>query len=185
MAIVEEDLHKIRQLSSKKEQLTQHLREENSELCGLVDTLRAERDAFLVDNRDVVQVLIESGVHQSLASSRNSGSLKSSVENLVNERDQLRSTVEKIQAENTRLVTETKDEAKMKDELQVEVGDLRKAMKDTIKRRDTIGSDRKSLQIKVCIHIIIAFANLFTTDETTTGKVRSFRKKVSCFFSVL
>lgn len=151
MSLVDEELRKIRQLSSEKDQLTHQLSEENNELHRLVDTLRAERDAFLADNQDVVQVLIESGAHQSLAKSRNSASLKSSVKNLVYERDQLKATVQEVQVENTHLLTEKKDEVQKREELQVEVEDLRKAVKDSKKRRDTLGSDRRSLQIKVHI----------------------------------
>lgn len=125
MANVDTVLSKIRALSTEKDQLTEDLSTENKNLRAMVDKVTAERDAFLSENEAVVRLLMDHGVHQSLNNSKKSATLQSSVEQLVSEREQQQSTIEKLRAENVRLVM------------------------DSRRRKESVENEKKLLQAKV------------------------------------
>lgn len=125
MANFDTVLSKIRTLSTEKDQLTEDLSTENKTLRAMVEKVTAERDAFLSENEAVVRLLMDHGIHQSLNNSKKSATLQSSVEQLVSEREQQQSTIEKIRAENVRLVM------------------------DSRRRKESIENERKLLQAKV------------------------------------
>lgn len=163
MENVDSVLGKIRNLSSEKDQLTKQLSAENNNLRSLVDTVTAERDAFIVENEAVIQLLMEHGVHQSLTSTQRAATLKSSVQRLMTEREEQRVTVSELRAKNSHLVRDNAQmtqenrqlieyRARVKD-LETEVEDLRKLVADNKKRKDSINTDRKALQARVLIKI--------------------------------
>lgn len=118
-------LSEIRALSSEKDKHIQDLSTENNNLRGMAEKVTVERDAFLSENEAVVRLLMDHGVHQSLNNSKKSATLQSSVEQLVNEREQQQSSIERLRAENVRLVM------------------------DVRKRKESIENERKFLQTKV------------------------------------
>ena len=154
-------LTKIRDLSSEKEQLTEQLNAENDNLRSMVDSVTAERDAFMGENDAAVQLLMAHSVHQSLTNTRTAVTLKSSVEKLMIDREQQKAMVGELQTtkahlvkENTRLTQENKELAVYRatvQEMELQVEDLKKSEKDSKKRRDTISSDRRALQARVLL----------------------------------
>ena len=147
MGNVDRVLSELRDLSSKKERLTQQLYADNDELRELVDTVKGERDAFLDDNKAVMELLMKDGARESRVVS--SASLKSSVEKLVHERNELKASNSQLKSVNARLDAERKSATHEREELLEEVRELKTTMREGKKRRDSLGSDRKSLQIKV------------------------------------
>ena len=146
-------LSSIRVLSREKDELTQQLGAENDKLRAKIDTVVAERDAFLKESRGIVELLVQQGLHQQLASSQNI-SLRGSIESLMKERAQHKRTIEELQAENAKHLSEREEGERLRKEywscqekvraLETEVESLKG--KEKRSEKVVVGAEKESLQ---------------------------------------
>lgn len=108
-------LSSIRVLSQEKDVLTQQLGAENDKLRAKINAVESERDAFLKESRGIVELLVEQGLHQKLASSQNI-SLRGSIETLMRERTQHKRKIEELQAENAQYLSEREEGGRLRKE---------------------------------------------------------------------
>ena len=144
MAGYKEMLGKIQDLSEQK---NAQLNADNVELNAIMESIRAERDAFEAGNQAIVQLLMERGGvhhHQLLVNSKDRGdTLKLSVERLVNDMESQELTIGQLEKEGKNL-------SHKKEQLEIELQDLKKQFKTA-----SMGSDRKVWSNSINCHIIL------------------------------
>ena len=154
-------LGNIRALSSEKDELTQQLGAENENLRASIDTITAERDAFVSENQAVVQLLLDQGVHMETTSKNMT--LQPSIEKLVREREQHRTMLGELRTENAkhvaekerlaqereRLVEENRSYKEKVARLEMSLQNLQRSQGQEKRGRETGDKEKQALQAKV------------------------------------
>ena len=109
---VEDYLANIRQLSSERNVLMHQLEIENDKLRKENEQLLQQRDAFLDENKAVMELLLKEGLQQYTLASTGP---RQPVEKLLLERNKLKANLEKLELENKSLSGEL-ERAKSKEE---------------------------------------------------------------------
>ena len=147
MAGYKEMLGKIQDLSEQK---NAQLNADNVELNAMMESIRAERDAFEAGNQAIVQLLMERGGvhhHQLLVNSKDRGdTLKLSVERLVNDMESQELTIGQLVKEKNNLTHK-------KEQLETELQVLKKQLSGL--KTASMGSDRKVGRNSINCHIIL------------------------------
>ena len=155
-------LGNIRALSSEKDELTQQLGAENENLRASIDTITAERDAFVSENQAVVQLLMDQGVHMETTSKNMT--LQPSIEKLVREREQHRTLLGELRTENAkhvaekerlaqereRLVEENRSYTEKVARLETSLQNLQRSQGQEKRGKETGDKEKQALQAKVC-----------------------------------
>lgn len=136
---MEEFLSKIRNLSDKKEQLTQSLEIENEQLRKQVAKAIEERDAFVQENQAIAELLIAEGL-QPLSGATPKRQV---VEHLLQERTEIKNQLKQVTKEKEEVVKKL-DDSQM--ELKVKEKDLKTDLQSAQQSSIDVSQQLKSME---------------------------------------